>query len=489
LQAIPERAGSLGWLDERHLIVPRVLPPLDPSFVPAAAVAERLLPAIRQSERGCRVDLAVEQPGREVSYHTTWTYDDTEPAGESERADIIAADRLVERDLKFLLWSRGGSRVYVDGPERLVTALRRHYEDDQVGLFDSKTLGEDVYRCPFEIVSSIRESFPPEHRRALWSGGHLDGCRIGFDLGASDRKTAAVMDGQVCFSEEVAWDPRDHADPRWHFDQIDEGLRRAAEHLPRVDAIGGSSAGIFVDNEPRVASLFRAVPPDQFRSRVRSIFHDLGHAWGDIPFVVMNDGDVTALAGAMMANVTGMLGVAMGSSQAAGYVSREGGLTAWLNELAFAPIDLSPTAWRDEWSGDVGVGAQYFSQQAVARLLPAAGIEAPNGLGQPELLLELQRLMAAGDPRAQSVYETIGVYLGYGLLQYRRFYDFGHLLLLGRVMSGSGGEVIEAAARKVLDVEAAGVPEPVFHPASERDKRHGQAVAAASLPQITQRAD
>jgi predicted NBD/HSP70 family sugar kinase len=480
-----EQAGLPGWFDERHLVIPRVLPPLDPAFRPAALAADLLLGKIRASDRGRRVELALEQPGEVVSHHTTWTYEDGdgELPGTSD-PDVCAADHLVERDLKFLLWSRGASRVYVDGPKRLVTALRRHYDEDPGGLFDAKTLGEDVYRRSFEVVSAPRASFPPEYGRPVWTGGHLDGCRIGFDLGASDRKTAAVVDGEVLFSEETAWDPRGHADPRWHFDQIDESLRRASEHLPRVDAIGGSSAGIFVDSEPRVASLFRAVPVDQFRSRVRDLFHDLQHAWGDIPFVVMNDGDVTALAGAMMAGVTGMLGVAMGSSQAAGYVGPEGGLTTWLNELAFAPVDLSASAVRDEWSGDIGVGAQYFSQQAVARLLPVAGIEAAESLSQPEILLELQRLMSLGDSRAHAVYETIGVYLGYGLQQYRRFYCFDHLLLLGRVMSGPGGEVIEESARQVLETETAGAVNPVFHRASERDKRHGQAVAAASLPEL-----
>ena len=485
MQPRMEQARLSGWFDERHLVIPRVRPPLDSAFRPAALAADRLLGKIRASARARRIELALEQPGDVVSHHTTWTYDDGD--GEmpgAEDVDVSAADHLVERDLKFLLWSRGASRVYVDGPERLVTALRRHYGEDPAGLFDSKTLGDDVYRRPFEVVSASRENFPPEHRRPVWTGGHLDGCRIGFDLGASDRKTAAVVDGKVLFSEEIAWDPRVHADPQWHFDQIDESLRRASEYLPRVDAIGGSSAGIFVDSEPRVASLFRAVPVDQFRTRVRDLFRDLRHAWGDIPFVVMNDGDVTALAGAMMAGVTGMLGVAMGSSQAAGYVGPEGGLTTWLNELAFAPIDFSPSAFRDEWSGDVGVGAQYFSQQAVARLMPIAGIEAAESLSQPELLLELQRLMSLGDSRARAVYETIGVYLGYGLQQYRRFYRFDHLLLLGRVMSGPGGEIIEDSARRVLETETAGAVNPVFHRASERDKRHGQAVAAASLPEL-----
>ncbi len=194
---------------------------------------------------------------------------------------------------------------------------------------------------------------------------------------------------------------------------------------------------------------------------------------------------MTALAGSMLAGVGGLLGIAMGSSEAAGYVTPDGQLTSWLDELAFVPVDYAPDAPVDEWSGDRGCGVQYFSQQAVARLLPAAGIEADPAMPLPERLVHLQRLMAAGDVRATRVYETIGTYLGYGLLEYRDCYEFGHLLLLGRVMTGRGGDVILERAREVLRVEDPEMAEATtFHTASERDKRHGQAVAAASLPAL-----
>jgi predicted NBD/HSP70 family sugar kinase len=316
-------------------------------------------------------------------------------------------------------------------------------------------------------------------------GGHLDGCRIGFDLGASDRKAAAVIDGEVVFSEEIAWDPARHADPQWHFAQIMDSLRRAASHLPRVDAIGGSAAGVYVDNEIRVASLFRSVPADVFRARVPGLFGELQAAWGGIPFVVLNDGDVTALAGAMVARVGGLLGIAMGSSEAAGYITRAARLTSWLNELAFVPIDLAPDATVDDWSGDRGCGSQYFSQQALRRLLPAAGIDVEPGTELPDQLLLLQSLIAGDDSRARRVYETIGTELGYALLEYRTLYDVENVLLLGRLMSGPGGDVVTESAIETLRAEDPAAAERlVFHSVSERDKRHGQAVAAASLPAI-----
>jgi predicted NBD/HSP70 family sugar kinase len=426
------------------------------------------------SPRRLAVAIAVEQPGGSVYRRETWTFAEGDPEAEAGHA-------LCERLIKSMLWGRGGSRIWVDGPGDLLAFLRHHYADDAAGRFDADLMAR-IYGSPLEVIRARQAAFPESREQSIAAGGGLDGCRIGFDLGASDRKAAAMIDGEVVFSEEILWDPSHHANPGWHFDQIMDSLTRAAAHLPRVDAIGGSAAGVYVDNEARSATLFRSVPPDQFH-RVRSLFHDIQAAWGGVPFAVANDGDVTALAGAMVAGVGGLLGIAMGSSEAAGYVTRAGRLTSWLNELAFTPIDYAPGAPVDEWSGDRGCGARYFSQQALPRLMPAAGIEVDDSASLPARLVTLQQSMAAGDERAARVYETIGTYFGYALLDYADFYDFEHVLLLGRVVTGAGGDVIQAQARKVLAAE--GVERPVaFHSVSERDKRHGQAVAAASLPRI-----
>jgi predicted NBD/HSP70 family sugar kinase len=458
----------------RFLVPGRISPPLDPGFRPAVLARRKLAEVAGRSSRSLPVSIAVEQPGASVYLCETWAFSESDPTAPIGHA-------LGERLVKTMLWARGGCRIWVDGPDDFAAALRRHYWDDAAGRFDSEVM-ERIYDSPIEVVRAARESFPESRDGSALLGGGLDGCRIGFDLGASDRKAAATIDGEVVFSEEILWDPSHQSDPQWHFDQINDSLRRAAEHLPRVDAIGGSAAGVYVDNEARSASLFRSVPADQFY-RVRNLFHDLQAAWGGVPFAVANDGDVTALAGAMVAGVGGLLGIAMGSSEAAGYVTRERGLTSWLNELAFTPIDYAPDAPVDEWSGDRGCGARYFSQQALPRLLPAAGIDVDASMPLPERLVALQALAAAGDDRAARVYETIGTHFGYALMDYADFYDFDHVLLLGRVMTGPGGSIIQARAAEVLAVE--GTERPVqFHEVSERDKRHGQAVAAASLPRI-----
>lgn len=482
-----DRVDGHAGLEARapFLVAPRIVPPLDAAFRPAVLARRALAAAVRESRDGIAGAVAVEQPDGAVGVVDVFLFGEGHPAAPVSRA-------ICERIVKLLLWSCGGSRVWVDGPPELVDHLRRHYTEEATGRWDARMMGEVVYGRPFEVVAAPRSEFPVSRDTTTELGRHLEGSRIGFDLGASDRKAAAVIDGEVVFSEEIRWDPASHSDPQWHYEQIMDSLRRAAAHLPRVDAIGGSAAGIYVGSRIRVASLFRAVKPDVFNARVPGIFAEMKQAWGGIPFVVVNDGEVTALAGAMGGAVGGLLGIAMGSGEASGYVTRNGSLTPWLNELAFAPIDYAPTAPVDDWSGDRGCGNLYLSQQAVGRLLGPAGIAVDARSALPERLVHLQKLMGDGDERAAAVYQTIGTYLGYALLDYRTLYDFDNVLVLGRVVSGPGGDVILASARTILDSDDAidpaapdGGPARIkFHTVSERDKRHGQAAAAASLPAL-----
>jgi predicted NBD/HSP70 family sugar kinase len=344
-----------------------------------------------------------------------------------------------------------------------------------------------VYERPtFEVVAVHEKDFPKENEASKPVGQHLEGCRIGFDAGGSDRKVAAVIDGKEVFACEVVWEPKVNGDPQYHFDGIDDSIRRAAEHMPRIDAIGVSSAGIFIDNKTRVASLFRRVPDDLFEKHIKAIYPDISKKWGNVPIEVANDGDVTALAGAMSLNDQPVLGIAMGTSQAVGYVDEKGCITCWLNELAFAPVDYADDAPVDvEWSGDKGTGVQYFSQEAVIRLAPKAGIELDPKLSPGDMLKKVQELFKSGDARPRAIFESIGVYLGYALAQYAEFYPLKHVLILGRVTSSEGGNIILQKAGEVLKLEAPEVAKKVqIHLPDEASRRVGQAIAAASLPNI-----
>ncbi len=458
-------------MENPYLIAPALAPVLDPGFRPAV-LARRAF----ARDASVPVHLALEQADGSVFHARMDVLPEAHPNREFN-------DFFVERWVKYLLWTWGGWRIWIDGPAGVATALERHFREDPTGRFDSEIIGGRIYDHPITVVAT--SDLPPARATTTPLGRHLEGCRIGFDLGGSDRKVAALREGEVVFSEEIVWDPYFQKDPAYHFDGVMDSLKKAAEHLPRVDAIGGSAAGVYVNNRVKVASLFRGVSTTDFERRVKNLFLDLRQAWGGIPFEVVNDGEVTALAASMSLGVNSVLGISMGTSTAAGFVTAEGNITTWLNELAFAPVDYRVGAPRDEWSGDLGCGVQFFSQQAVGRLLGPAGIGVEADLPLPEKLRRVQDLMSAGDERARRIYQTIGTCLGYSVAHYADFYAFGHVLILGRVTSGSGGDVILGAAGDVLGAEFPELAGRIrFHMPDEKDKRHGQAIAAASLPAL-----
>ncbi len=448
-------------LNQQKYLVNLTIPaPLNPDFQPAALLNRRYLVSATEP-----LVIALEgEAGRITRFKTA-----VRPTPDDETL------RYIERTVKFLLWARGGWRLYLGGPAAACKRIR-------VRKFDTEMMSTS-YGKKFETIVTTPAKVPANKEIQIPAVGHLKGNRIGFDLGASDYKVSAVIDGNVVFTEEMPWDPKTQSNPEYHYHHISSALHRAAAHLPRVDAIGGSSAGIIVNNEIRAASLLRAIPK-KLHPQAAGVFKRIAKEWG-VPLVVMNDGDVTALAGALSLGKKGMLGIAMGSSEAAGFINKDGRILGWLNELAFAPVDYNPDAAKDEWSGDRGIGSLYFSQQAVNKLLPAARIKIPKEMGLPERLKEVQALMAKGDSRAARIYETIGVYLGYSIPHYAAFYDFENVLILGRVTTGKGGDIVVEKARQVLRADFPALAARIrLHVPDEKSRRIGQAVAAASLPSL-----
>jgi len=456
---------------------PGIAAPLDPGFSPAVLANRRYREVVGSAGDTGRLGVAVE---RENGFTYRRDLDVLTPATSAYDEDTRC---FVERHIKFALWSRGGWKLSLSGPESICRSIQAVYGADGPRAFDADLM-KRVYDRPFEIEVVAEKDMPEPKEASAVIGGHLDGCRIGFDLGASDYKLAAVVDGEPVFSKEIAWQPVVQEDPAYHYERIVAGLKEAASHLPRVDAIGGSAAGIYVNNEVKVASLFRGVPEAEFEKSAKPMFLNIQKEF-DVPLVVANDGDVTALAGAMSLKRNAMLGVAMGSSEAAGYLDPRGCITGILNELAFGPVDFNPEAAVEDWSGDKGVGALYFSQQAVSKLAPAAGMTFPEEMALPERLKQVQEKADKGDASALAIFETIGVYLGYSLPHYADYYDYENVLILGRVTSGTGGETLLRKAKDVLQGEFPEMAEKVtVHVPDEKSRRVGQAVAAASLPKL-----
>jgi len=446
------------------------VPKLDPGFIPMHLFNQAFLKTAAKP-----VGIAVERANGEMASVNTFIH------GTDGMQD---ADRYyIRRLVKTLLWMKGGFRIYCTDSEMAAYLENEAFCDGGIQDFDYHYF-TDIFERNFEVVCCGQ--IPAARDNPKKMGGHLEGCRIGFDAGGSDRKVSAVINGETVYSEEVVWFPKVNADPDYHYEGIVTALKSAAEHMPKVEAVGVSSAGVFINDRTMNASLFLKVPKDLYDKKVKDIYiRAITDTFGNIPFCVVNDGDVTALAGAMSLEDSNVLGIAMGTSEAGGFVDANGCITGWLNELAFVPVDASPEAMQDEWSLDIGCGVKYFSQDGVIKLAPAAGIELDPSLSPAEKLKVVQGLMEAGDERAAEVYRSIGCCLAHTLVLYYDLYAFRHVLLLGRVMSGKGGDLLLEECRRVLTDEYPGIEEKI-HLAlpDEKFRRVGQSAAAASLPEI-----
>ncbi len=450
---------------------------LDPQFLPMAKVLTDFKAAVAK-EKSQKIIIAVE---RNDKYTATYELDIFADGTGHDEENYAVTERLV----KTLLWIYGGYKVFIAGSKELYSRIASDYKKGGAREFDADFMAR-VYEKPFEViyVENIADA-PKEYAVSSPVGRHLDGCRIGFDAGGSDRKVSAVIDGETVFSEEVVWNPKLESNPMYHYEGILSAMKSAAAHMPRVDAIGVSSAGVYINNKIMVASLFIKVSDEDFEKTVKNMYINVAKEIGDVPVEVANDGDVTALAGAMSLEDNNVLGVAMGTSEAVGYVDGNGNITGWLNELAFVPVDFCKDAMVDEWSGDYGCGVKYFSQDAVIKLAPAAGIELDEKLSPAEKLKVVQNLMAEGDSRAADIYETIGTYFGYTIAYYSMFYDIKHVLIMGRVTSGDGGVILLSKANEVIREEFPELAKKLqLHIPDEKARRVGQSVAAASLPEI-----
>jgi len=446
------------------------VPSLDEGFIPLGLFNRAFLKTAAKP-----IKIAVERNAGYVSVYETKIH------GTEEMKD--ADNFFIERYVKFVLWAIGGYKVYICGDKNVYEFIKAEYAKDGKRAFDNSFMAR-VYEKDFEVLYRELDECPEEKSSAKSVGGSFEGCRIGFDAGGSDRKVSAVIDGECVYSEETVWNPKINSDPQYHYEGILDSMKKAASKMPRVDGIGISSAGVYIDNKAMVASLFLKVSDEDYEKYCKDIYIRACNEFG-VPFEVCNDGDVTALAGAMSLEDNNVLGIAMGTSEAVGYVDGNGNITGWLNELAFAPVDANPDAMEDEWSGDIGCGVKYFSQDGVNKLAPRAGIELDETDTPANRLKVTQALMEKDDERAKKVYESIGVYLGHTLGLYSDFYDIRHTLLLGRVMSGKGADLIIANAEKVLKEEYPKEAEKIIlHIPDEKTRRVGQSAAAASLPKI-----
>jgi len=455
---------------------PKIIPILDKDFMPISLVNRAFLNEVKKSGNSVPIKIAVERESGLISTYSTMVFPEN---SEMDEMNFLYIERIV----KTLLWTRGGWKVIIGGLKSIGEYIYDIYSSSGIREFDANFMSR-VYEKKFIVEITDLKSVPETNELTKSIGRHLEGCRVGLDLGGSCKKVSAVIDGKVVYSDDVIWQPKTQDNADYHYEEIVEAIKTAASHMPEVDAFGISSAGVFINNRVMVSSLFMKISDELFNAKVKDIFKNIAKDLGDVPFEVANDGDVTALAGAMALDASNVLGVSMGTSQAGGYVDGSGNITGWLNELAFVPLDYNPSAMIDEWSGDYGCGVKYLSQDAVIKLAPAAGITLDPSHTCAQKLRSVQELLKRGDGRARQIFETIGCYLGYAVAHYSDFYDIKHVFILGGVTSGKCGKIILHNASKVLAEEFPELECKIkFTLPDESIRKLGQSISAASLPE------
>ncbi|MDY5612540.1 MAG: ROK family protein, partial [Dysosmobacter sp.] len=173
-------------------------PVLDPEFMPLLQFNRAFL-----KDAAKPVSIAVERADGQIATTNTFIHGTPEMAD----ADRYYIDRLVKTEL----WMKGGFKVYVNDRD-IYDYLCGVYCADGARAFDWEFMA-DVFEKPFEVV--LTDNIPEALDKPVPMGGHLEGCRIGFDAGGSDRKVSAVIDGETVFSEEVVWLPKVNPDPEY----------------------------------------------------------------------------------------------------------------------------------------------------------------------------------------------------------------------------------------------------------------------------------
>jgi len=360
----------------------------------------------------------------------------------------------------------------------------------------------------FEVkVVASADDLPANKDTPQVCGKEANGNRLAFDLGKSDIKTVFIKDNEVLDSAETEWDVT-NTDPQYHFDAIVDAMRKTIERAKEkgageIQAIGGSATGtVSADNEATWCDIFPNIAPDVYKEKVVDIFKRIAkEVAGDVPLKVINDGEVTALAAVQKIKSGNVLGISMGSSEGGGYANADGNLMGWINELCYVKLDLNPEAPTDPWSKGAhrGLSHMYLGQRGATKNAAKAGVKVPDNYVYPHpdmctikhedhaqclKLIQKSMTVAEEEPNTRKIYETCGVYLGYGLAQYCEFYKIDHVMILGRVSKGAGGDIVLAKAQEVLEKEFPEIPKITFHTADDHFKAVGQCIAAAALPPL-----
>jgi len=417
------------------------------------------------------------------------------------QASVILAGVMIQETI----WRCGATALQLAGPAKICELLKANFSKGGTYEFEAATMPKcnGTADVVFEVTIVGAGDLPENKDTPQECGKDANGCRLAFDLGKSDIKTVCIKDGEVLDSAETEWDVT-NPDPDYHFDAIVDAMRKCVERAKakgfgEIQAVGGSATGtVSPNNEATWCDIFPNVPPDVYKAKVVDIFKRIvKEVAGDVPMKVINDGEVTALAAVQKIKKGNVMGISMGSSEGGGYTNADGNLMGWINELCYIKLDMNPKAPKEPWTNcHTGLSHMYLGQRGATKNAHKI-CEVPENYKYPhpdmctikhedhaQCLKLVQKAMVENPEKASDLYRTCGVYLGYGLAQYCEHYKIDHVMILGRVSKGAGGDLMLQVAAEVLATEFPELPKIEFHTADDHFKAVGQCIAAAALPQI-----
>jgi len=481
---------------ELLVVEPKVKAPLDPGFAPVV-LAKR---EYRKAAEGCADTFyfALPRPdGCARGELKVFPEDDRR-----YQASVILAGVMIQE----LIWMCGATELQLSGPAKFCETMKTAFSKGGTYEFEADVMPK-AFGTPektFEVKIVAAGDMPAKKDSPQVCGKTANGCRLAFDLGKSDIKTVAIKDGEVLDSKETEWDVT-NVDPDYHYKAITDAMRATIDRAKAngfgdIQAVGGSATGtVSGDNEATWCDIFPNVPPDVYKAKVVDIFKRMAKdIAGDVPLKVINDGEVTALAAVQKIGKGNVMGISMGSSEGAGYANSDGNLMGWINELCYVKLDMNPKAPTDPWTKGAhrGISHMYLGQRGATKNAYKI-CDVPENYKYPhpdmctikhedhaQCLKLIQAAMKDNPEKASDLYKTCGVYLGYGLAQYCEFYSIEHVMILGRVSKGAGGDLVLQTASEVLATEFPHLPKITFHTADDHFKAVGQCIAAAALPVI-----
>jgi predicted NBD/HSP70 family sugar kinase len=478
--------------------------PLDPGFAPVVLAKKKY----REAAKDCK-----------ESVHWRLTRPDGCAAGELKvfpaddpryGASVILAGIMIQESI----WRCGATSLKLCGPPQICNALQKAYSKGGTYEFEADVMPKAFgtpdkpfvveYMGDAGLEPKLLDDLPKAKDTPQVCGKDAGGCRLAFDLGKSDIKTVAIKDGEVLDSMETEWDVT-NVDPEYHFKAIVDAMqatieRAKAKGFGDIQAVGGSATGtVSGDNEATWCDIFPNVPQDVYKEKVVDIFKRIAkEVAGDVPLKVINDGEVTALAAVQKIGKGNVMGISMGSSEGGGYANEDGNLMGWINELCYMKLDMNPRAPTDPWTKGAhrGMSHMYLGQRGATKnawkicevpenyRYPHADMCTIKHEDHSKCLKLIQDAYKNNPDKAADLYKTCGVYLGYGLANYCEHYKIEHVMILGRVSKGDGGDLMLKTASEVLEKEFPELPKITFHTADDHFKAVGQCIAAAALPVI-----